>query len=258
MFKKCTINKSPDTIKEVFTVDNGTISTRSKTNSLVSYYEPNPQGNFNNYTTMSNLPCINLCTGAYTTGDNVQPYLSVYCADSWNGTNNIVVLACNGWANSGYNNASRLVIDGSYATNSTKYNYGGTVNFQAQSSSGNWVNNVTVENGRVACGLSSIGPTATGTSGYWNLDVTPWCTLPNVIATNVQISLNWINGWYWCGRATIIVTTQFVSLRSDDVNGNVAVGSNFNIINGRMYIPVAFNNGSSVPAGYQLYYKIIG
>jgi hypothetical protein len=121
-----------------------------------------------------------LCTDAYTTSDNVEPYLSVHCADSWNGTNTIVVLASTGWANSGNNNASHLVIDGSYATNSSKYYYGGTINFQAQSSSGNWVNNMTIENGRVACGLSSVGPVVSGLYGSWNLDVTPWCTISKV------------------------------------------------------------------------------
>ena len=37
------------------------------------------------------------------------------------------------------------MIDASYATNSSKYNFGGTINFQAQSSSGNWVNNMIIE-----------------------------------------------------------------------------------------------------------------
>ena len=46
---------------------------------------------------MSNLPCFNLCTAFITsTANPIQPYLSVYCADSYNGTNNIVSLACTG------------------------------------------------------------------------------------------------------------------------------------------------------------------
>ena len=45
---------------------------------------------------MSNLPCINLCAGTTETGNAVSLIhqfivVSVYCADSWNGFDTIVV-----------------------------------------------------------------------------------------------------------------------------------------------------------------------
>ncbi len=93
---------------------------------------------------MSYLPSINLCTGATTTGNNIHPDLGVYCADSWNRTNNIVVLASKGWTNSGYWNGSRIVLDGSYATNSSKGSYGNTIIFQSEVSSGDRKTNMTI------------------------------------------------------------------------------------------------------------------
>ena len=59
---------------------NSTLYTRLNQNSLVSYMQPNPQNGINNTTSMTNLPCINLCAGAYTTGNAIEPYLTVYFA----------------------------------------------------------------------------------------------------------------------------------------------------------------------------------
>ena len=66
------------------------LCTQKDQNSLVSYYNPNPQMSTLNSTTMSNLPCINICAGAQTsTQNNIEAYLIVFCADSYNATNNI-------------------------------------------------------------------------------------------------------------------------------------------------------------------------
>ena len=68
----------------------------------VSYIQPNPQDEIRNTTPITNLPRINFCAGAYTTGNAIEPYLTVYCADSYNGFNTIVILNCVGGAYSGY------------------------------------------------------------------------------------------------------------------------------------------------------------
>ena len=90
---------------------------------------------------MSNLPCFNLCAGAVSsTGIPIEPYLTVYCADSYNGTNNIVSLACTGNCVSSYYNGSRIILDGSYNTNNGS-SYSSTIKFQSQSSSSAWQTN---------------------------------------------------------------------------------------------------------------------
>jgi hypothetical protein len=78
----------------------------------------------------SNSVDINVCcnTNPFTT----STIINAVAADGWNGINTIITLACTGWANSGYANGSRIVLDGSYATNSSKGSYGSTINFQSQ------------------------------------------------------------------------------------------------------------------------------
>ena len=120
---------------------NSTLCTQKNQNSLVSYFQPNPQNGLNNTTSMTNLPSINLCAGAYTTGNAINPYLTVYCADSWNGFDTIVSLACNSGANAGYANGSRIILDGSYNANSSSGVYGSVIAFQSQNSSG-WQTNM--------------------------------------------------------------------------------------------------------------------
>jgi len=120
---------------------NSTLTTRLNQNSLVSYLQPNPQNGLNNTTSMSNLPCINLCAGAYTTGNAVEPYLTVYCADSFNGFDTIVVVSCIGGANSGFSLGSRMILDGSYNTNSSRGTNGSYICWQSQTASG-WGTNM--------------------------------------------------------------------------------------------------------------------
>ena len=91
---------------------------------------------------MSNLPCANLCTGCVTsTATPIQPYLTVYCPDSYNSTNNIVDLACTGNCVSGYYNGSRIILDGSYNTNGPNGSYSSVIQFQSQSSGTTWQTN---------------------------------------------------------------------------------------------------------------------
>jgi hypothetical protein len=107
---------------------------------------------------MSNLPCINLCGGAYTTGNAVAPYLSVYCADSWNGLDTIVVLSSNSGANSGVYNGSRIILDSSYATCAgTSGN--ALIGFQSQGTNASWQTNakLQVTNGGVSVGFYVYG-----------------------------------------------------------------------------------------------------
>ena len=52
-------------------------------------------------TSITNLPRIHFCAGTYTKGNTIEPYLTVYCAESFNGFNTLVVLNCVGGANSG-------------------------------------------------------------------------------------------------------------------------------------------------------------
>ena len=120
---------------------NSTLTTRLNQNSLVSYLQPNPQNGLNNTTSMSNLPCINLCAGAYTTVNAIGPYLTVYCADSFNGFDTIVVVSCIGGANSGYSLGSRMILDGSYNTNSSRGTNGSYICWQSQTASG-WGTNM--------------------------------------------------------------------------------------------------------------------
>ena len=98
----------------------------------VSYIQPNPQDEIRNTTPITNLPRINFCAGAYTTGNAIEPYLTVYCADSYNGFNTIVILNCVGGAYSGYSWGIRMILDGSYNTNSGKRSYGSYIYWQSQ------------------------------------------------------------------------------------------------------------------------------
>ena len=85
-------------------------------------------------TSITNLPRIHFCAGTYTKGNTIEPYLTVYCAESFNGFNTLVVLNCVGGANSGstYSWGSRMILDGSYNTNSGRGSYGSYIYWQKQ------------------------------------------------------------------------------------------------------------------------------
>ena len=68
------------------------------------------------------------------TQNNIEAYLTVFCADSYNGTNNIVMLASSGGCVSGYSLGSRMILDGTYNTNSGRGFYGSYIYWQSQNS----------------------------------------------------------------------------------------------------------------------------
>ncbi len=75
-----------------------------------------------------------------TTGFATFDFLTVQVPDGWNGIDTIGTLASNSGANSGYLNASRIILDGSHNSNSGNGNYGSSILFQSQFSGG-WKTN---------------------------------------------------------------------------------------------------------------------
>ena len=96
-------------------------------------FYPNPQ--YINNTNGANLT-MNLNVGCYTTGFATAPFISCTVADGWNGIDTITTITAQSGANSGYNNASRMILDGSYATNSANGAYASTIKFDSINSSG--------------------------------------------------------------------------------------------------------------------------
>ncbi len=87
-------------------------------------------------------------------------FLTVQVPDGWNGIDTIVTLASNSGANSGYFNASRIILDGSYNSNSGNGNYGSSLLFQSQISGG-WKTNYnikTISDNSCRIGISNDTP----------------------------------------------------------------------------------------------------
>jgi hypothetical protein len=114
-------------------------------------FYPNPQ--YINNTNGANYT-VNLNVGCYTTGFATAPFITCTVANGWIGIDTITTITAQSGANSGYSNGSRIILDGSYATNSSKGNYGNTINFQSQNSTG-WQTNMTISNGNVGINNSS-------------------------------------------------------------------------------------------------------
>ena len=70
-----------------------------------------------------------------------SPIITCTVADGWNGIDTITTITAQSGANSGYNNASRIILDGSYGTNASNGAYASTILFQSINSGG-WKNNV--------------------------------------------------------------------------------------------------------------------
>ena len=121
-------------------------------------FYPNPQ-NINN-TNGANLT-MNLNVGCYTSGTQpaTAPFISCTVADGWNGIDTITTITANSGANSGYNNASRMILDGSYNTNAGRGAYGSYIYWQSMGGSG-WFTNMelyTVTGGVISTVLNVLG-----------------------------------------------------------------------------------------------------
>jgi hypothetical protein len=111
-----------------------TSDTTSK-NAITMYCYPNGIINSNR-----NSNTVNMRVACNTTGFATSDFLTVQVPDGWNGIDTIVTLASNSGANSGYFNASRIILDGSYNSTSGNGNYGSSILFQSQISGG-WKTN---------------------------------------------------------------------------------------------------------------------
>ena len=162
-------------------------------------FYPNPQ--YINNTNGANYT-VNLNVGCYTSGFATAPFISCTVADGWNGIDTITTITAQSGANSGYLNGSRIILDGSYATNSSKGNYGNTINFQSQSASG-WQTNMTISNGNVGIGITNpatplhvVGTmVATGDVAAYYSDI----RLKNITSniSNPLKIINNLNGFYY-------------------------------------------------------------
>ena len=65
---------------------------------------------------------MNLNVGCYTSATQpaTAPFISCTVADGWNGIDCITTITAQSGANNLYNNASRMILDGSYNTNAGK------------------------------------------------------------------------------------------------------------------------------------------
>jgi hypothetical protein len=108
-----------------------------------------PDGNFNFYpdpfyinNTNGVAYDMNLNVATNTTSTPaLSTFLQARVADGWNAIDTIITLACSGSANNTFYNGSRIILDGSYATNSGNGVYGSRISFQSQGSGGGWGNN---------------------------------------------------------------------------------------------------------------------
>ena len=113
------------------------INTCSNYNSCNFYCYPNSINNSNGNSNYFNLNAA--CNTTNTPA--LSSFISVQVPDGWNGINKIVTLACTGSANSGTANSSRMILDGSYSTNSGRGQYGSYICWQSLNSGG-WTTNM--------------------------------------------------------------------------------------------------------------------
>jgi hypothetical protein len=101
------------------------------------YPEPFYINNTNgaNYSVNLNVACNTTYTPATAT------FLTATVADGWNSLDTIITLACSSRANSGYYNESRMILDGSYNTNSGRGTRGSYIYWQSIDGAGNWMTN---------------------------------------------------------------------------------------------------------------------
>jgi hypothetical protein len=84
---------------------------------------------------------VNLNVVCNTTGVATSTIINAVVADGWNGIDTIITLGCTGAANSGFTMGSRMILDGSYNTNSSKGAYGSYIYWQSQDAAG-WRTNM--------------------------------------------------------------------------------------------------------------------
>ena len=121
------------------------------------YCYPNGISNSN-----GNSNSVNMRVACNTNPLATSDFLTVAVPDGWNAINTVVTLACSGGAYSGYNNASRIILDGSYGTNASNGAYASSILFQSINSGG-WKNNVafkTLSDGSTRVGIDNSSPWA--------------------------------------------------------------------------------------------------
>jgi hypothetical protein len=132
------------------TTVNGSITTTSVNNSLISYFTATP---YNNGSSPVNLASsvINLCCATTAGFGSTFNYLSVVCSDIGNYMGTIVYLSSTGQFWTGYNFNARIIVDSSYATNSG-LPMGGSIFFQTSDT-----NNVSATTFKTICTINSRG-----------------------------------------------------------------------------------------------------
>ena len=135
------------TASGTITASNSVI-TNSTNNSLISFFHPTPA---NNGLVPTNLvdSRINLCCRTTAGTGILFPYLSVVCTDIANNYGTIINLSSSGQFWTGYNFNTRIVLDSSFATNSS-LSSGGTINFQTSDT-----NNVSVSTFQNICTMDT-------------------------------------------------------------------------------------------------------
>jgi hypothetical protein len=133
-------------VGNALTINNNGVSINNQTltivpnsstrNAINMYCIPTGINNANGQTNSVNL---NVCCN--TTGFATSAIINAVVADGFNGIDTIVTLACSGGANSGYSNGSRMILDGSINTNSSRGAYASYIYWQSQTASG-WMTNM--------------------------------------------------------------------------------------------------------------------
>ena len=118
------------------------------------YCHPNSINNSN-----GNSNSVNMRVACNTSGLATADFLTVQVPDGWNGIDTIVTITAQSGANSGYNNASRMILDGSYSTNAGRGAYGSYIYWQSMGGAG-WFTNMelyTVSGGVISTVLNVLG-----------------------------------------------------------------------------------------------------
>jgi hypothetical protein len=148
-----------------------------------TYFYPNPQ-NINN-TNGANY-AVNLNVACFTTGYATAPFITCIVNDGWNGIDTSTIITAQSGANSGYNNASRIYLDASYATNAGFGSLASYISFQSKNSGGGWNTNAYLRTTntsitfRVDGNISCFSLTQTSTSNI-KTDIQPIENALNII-----------------------------------------------------------------------------
>jgi len=261
-----------------------TIYSDSTTKNGIIFF-PSPY--YINNTNGANLQANLISVACSTTGTPISTVLSSIVNDGWNGIDTSTILECVGNANSGYNFSSKIILDGSYATNQPKGTSASTINFQ-NIQSGAWTTNFSVGTNTINCGafytlndnlltsnllitsrfstsaynnnivmkniLVSAFSNAGGTynNGYYVIDVLDYTSQAGLayLWLNLQSSV----GLYWCGRI-VIANSNSLTVYPDFFNSVQLTLANSN---GRLSLIVQSPLGTGVGGLIQLNVKIMG